>query len=108
MKNVTDATFEEEVLNSSGVVLVDVWAEWCAPCRQMGPVLNSLADQYGEGLTIAKVDADANPETVERMNVRGIPTLAVFVNGKEIQRLVGAQARSSLDKVLGEHIIVVR
>lgn len=106
LKNVTDETFDAEVLNASGVVLVDVWAEWCGPCKRMNPILSSLSDEFGDKLLVAKVDADTNPETVEKLNVQGIPTMVIYSNGEVITRIVGAQPRHEIQKVLAEHIIV--
>lgn len=106
LKTVTDETFDAEVLNASGVVLVDVWAEWCGPCKRMNPILNSLSDEFGDKLIVAKVDADTNLETVEKLNVQGIPTMVIYSNGKVIKRIVGAQPRHEIQKVLSEHIIV--
>ena len=78
--HVTDDNFEAEVLNSSTPVLVDYWAEWCGPCRMIAPVLDELADDFGDKLKICKIDIDANPGTPGKFCVRGIPTLMLFKN----------------------------
>ena len=79
--DVTDATFEASVLKSDVPVLVDFWAEWCAPCRQLAPTVKELAEEYGEKLRVVKVDVDANPGTAAKMQVRAMPTLLVIKGG---------------------------
>jgi thioredoxin 1 len=88
--DVTDATFEADVLKSDVPVLVDFWAEWCAPCRRLAPVMKELADEYGQKLRVVKVDTDANPKTAARMQVRAMPTLLVLKGGNVVGQLVGA------------------
>jgi thioredoxin 1 len=88
--DVTDATFEADVLKSDLPVLVDFWAEWCAPCRRIAPVIKELAEEYGEKLRVVKVDTDANPKTAARMQVRAMPTLLVLKGGSVVGQLVGA------------------
>ena len=96
INNVSDATFETEVLGSSKLVLVDYWAEWCAPCRMIAPLLNESADQYAGRLNIAKINIDENPKVPSRYNVRSIPTLMLFKNGEPVATKVGALNRSQL------------
>ena len=86
---VTDADFETEVLQSSKVVLVDFWAEWCAPCRMIAPVVESLADELGERLKVVKMDIDANPRVPGELQVMSIPTLIIFKDGQPAERTVG-------------------
>jgi len=93
---VTDASFGDDVLNAEKPVLVDFWAEWCGPCKQIGPALEELADEFGGALTIAKVNIDENPETPGRYGVRGIPTLMIFKDGKLASTRVGAAPKSAL------------
>ena len=98
--HITDATFEDKVLNSDKPVLVDYWAEWCGPCRLIAPILDEIADEYDGKLTVAKLDTDKNQATAMRFGVRGIPTLIVFSGGKETAREVGAVPRQRLDALL--------
>lgn len=93
---VTDETFEAAVLASQLPVLVDVWASWCVPCRQVSPIVEQLADEYAGRLLVAKVDADANPATVERLGVVSIPTLALFRGGEVVATLVGARPKPQI------------
>ena len=95
---VTDATFEQQVLKSNVPVLIDFWAEWCAPCRQLAPTIKELAEEYGEKLRVAKIDVDANPKTASQMQVRAMPTLLVVKNGAIVGQLVGRQPK---DKIKG-------
>ena len=90
IKHVSDATFEQDVLQSSTPVLVDYWAEWCGPCKMFAPVLEDLARTHAGRLTIAKLDIDANPETTGKFGIRGIPTLVLMEGAKERDRVTGA------------------
>ena len=96
-KPVTDASFVKDVLDADQPVLVDFWAEWCGPCRQIGPALEELSAQYGDKLTIAKINIDENPETPGRFGVRGIPTLKIFKGGEHAATKVGAAPKSAID-----------
>jgi len=87
---ITDASFESDVLKSSGPVLVDFWAEWCGPCKQIAPALDQIASEMQGKLTIAKLNIDENPNTPGRYGVRGIPTLMIFKDGKVAATKVGA------------------
>jgi thioredoxin 1 len=92
----TDQNFEATVLNASKPVLVDFWAAWCAPCKMLKPVVEDLAVDYGERVTIVELDVDANPGVASRFSVLSIPTLILFRDGKAAQRIVGYQPRASL------------
>ena len=93
---ISDASFEQDVLKASGPVLVDFWAEWCGPCKMIAPVLEELADEYNGKLTIAKLNIDSNIETAPKYGVRGIPTLMIFKNGEPASVKIGALPKSKL------------
>ncbi|MFO0200887.1 MAG: thioredoxin TrxA [Alphaproteobacteria bacterium] len=105
-KAVSDESFKTDVLDSSGAVLVDFWAEWCGPCRMVGPILDEIAAEYAGKLTIAKVNIDENPMTPNEYAVRGIPTMILFKDGKPLDTKVGAlpkgQLKSWISSTLGE------
>ena len=96
--HVSDATFDQDVLNSELPVLVDFWAEWCGPCKMIAPVLDELADQFDGKLKIAKVDVDANPDIPPKFGIRGIPTLIVFKGGNAEATKVGALSKTQLEE----------
>ncbi|MDX1486207.1 MAG: thioredoxin TrxA [Alphaproteobacteria bacterium] len=93
---VTDTSFEADVLNADGAVLVDFWAEWCAPCKQIAPILEEVATELEGKLTIAKVNIDENPQTPSKYNVRGIPTLILFKDGQVVGTKVGSVPKGAL------------
>ena len=95
-KAITDSSFSSDVLNADKPVLVDFWAEWCGPCKMIGPSLEEIADELGEQVTIAKINIDDNPEAPSRYGVRGIPTMILFKNGQPIATKVGAAPKSQL------------
>ncbi len=94
--HISDESFEGEVLNANGPVLIDYWAEWCGPCKMIAPILDELAEEYGERLKIAKLNIDDNPETPPKYGIRGIPTLMLFTDGKVEATKVGAVSKSQL------------
>ena len=103
-KKVTDETFEADVLKSDKPVLVDYWAEWCGPCKMVAPVLEAIAEEHGDKLTIVKLNVDDNPVVTQRYSIMNIPTLGVFVGGEVVKELVGARSKSALLRELAEYI----
>lgn len=99
-KEVTDATFEEEVINAETPVLVDFWADWCAPCKMIAPIVEELATEFDGKVKFAKVDVDNNPKSAMNFGIRGIPTLLIFSGGKPVDTVVGAVPKSVLKRRL--------
>ena len=95
-KAVTDASFSADVINSDKPVLVDFWAEWCGPCKMIGPALEEMSDELGEKVTIAKLNIDENPDAPTQYGVRGIPTMILFKGGQPVATKVGAAPKSAL------------
>ena len=102
--HVTDSSFEEEVLNTSEPVLVDYWAEWCGPCKMIGPVLEEIANEYSGKIKIAKLNIDENPATPPKYGIRGIPTLMLFKNGNVEATKVGAVSKSQLSAFIDSNL----
>ena len=96
MKQVTDTSFDSDILKAEGAVLVDFWAEWCGPCKQIAPALEELSKDLGTKVTVAKINIDDNPQTPGKYGVRGIPTLMIFKNGQVAATKVGALPKSKL------------
>jgi thioredoxin 2 len=94
---VTDATFEAMVLGAGTPVLLDCWADWCGPCHMLAPTIDALARDYAGRVLVGKLDVDANPGTASRFDIRGIPALLLFHNGRLVDRLVGVQPRTAID-----------
>jgi thioredoxin 1 len=101
---VTDATFVDEVLTSEKPVLVDFWATWCGPCKMVAPVLEEIAAEKGDKLTIAKIDIDENPNTPRDYQVMSIPTLILFQGGKPVKQIVGAKPKAALLRDLADYL----
>lgn len=102
-KHVTDNEFDGAI-SGSKPVLIDFWAEWCGPCKQIGPILDEIANEMGEKITVAKVNIDDNPESPQRFGVRGIPTMILFKDGKPVATKVGALPKSQLVEWLKSHV----
>ncbi|HVB30436.1 MAG TPA: thioredoxin [Gemmatimonadaceae bacterium] len=100
---VTDATFEQEVEKHDGLTIVDFWATWCGPCRMIAPVLDQLATEYAGKVRVAKLDVDTNIKTATRYNVRSIPLLLFFKDGKVVDQIVGAVPRANIESKLKQH-----
>jgi len=100
----TDTAWDTDVLNSNVPVLVDFWAEWCGPCRMMGPTVDAVADSYSGKVKVGKLNVDENPSSAMRYNIRGIPTLLLFKGGQVVEQRVGAAGKAELEKMLEAHI----
>ena len=104
VNEVSDSSFEQDVLKSDKPVLVDFWAAWCAPCRMLAPTVDAIAEKYSGNARVVKVNVDDNPSISQRYGIKGIPTLILFKNGKEEERVVGATSESAISRMLDKHI----
>ncbi len=102
--NVTTATFDAAIAGPDGLVLVDLWSPGCVPCRALAPILEDLAADYAEEVAVCKVDVEAEPDLPARLGIQGVPTLALFRNGQEVDRILGARTRSELSRWIEEHL----
>jgi thioredoxin 1 len=108
VRYVTDKSFEKDVLQSTKPVLVDFWAEWCAPCRMIAPTIDAIAEQYSETAAVVKVNVDDNSGTAQRYGIKGIPTLILFNGGKEVERVDGATSKESISRMIEKHAGVAK
>jgi thioredoxin 1 len=104
VKETSDGTFENDVLKSDRPVLVDFWAAWCAPCRMIAPTVEAVAEKYASNATVVKLNVDDNPSVSQRFGIKGIPTLILFKNGKEEERVVGATTEQAISRMLDKHV----
>jgi len=100
IKHVTDATYQSDVLDAKGAVLADFWAPWCGPCRMLGPVIEDLAQDYGDRMAFVKMNTDEYSATAQSLGIRGIPTLIFYVDGKEVDRKVGYAPRPQIEQTI--------
>ena len=98
--DVTDATFESEVLKSDTPVLVDFWAEWCAPCRAIAPIVKEIANEYGEKIKVVKINIDDSPQTPGTYGIRSIPTVLAFKDGQVVSQLTGARPKGDFEELV--------
>ena len=104
VKEVSDSSFEADVLKSDRPVLVDFWAQWCAPCRMLAPTVEAVAEKYAENSSVVKLNVDDNPAVSQRYGIKGIPTLILFKNGKEEERVVGATSKEAISRMIDKHV----
>jgi thioredoxin 1 len=101
---VNDSSFEQEVLQSKKPVLVDFWAAWCAPCRMLAPTVEAISEQYVDTAAVVKLNVDENPATASRYGIKGIPTLILFREGKEVERIVGATGKETISRMIEKYL----
>ena len=104
VKEVNDDSFEAQVLNSDKPVLVDFWAPWCAPCRMLAPTVEAVAQNFESTASVVKLNVDDNPAVSQRYGIKGIPTLILFKNGKEEERVVGATSKDAISRMIDKHV----
>ena len=104
VENITDASFETEVLKSETPVLIDFWAEWCGPCKVLGPVIDEVASEYSDRVKFVKLNIDHNPANTQKYGIRGIPTLILFKNGDKADTSVGVLSKSELSNFLEKNL----
>src|ERR1700747_947511 len=102
--DVSDGSFEKDVLQSDRPVLVDFWAAWCAPCRMLAPTVEAVAEKYADSARVVKLNVDENPSVSQRYGIQGIPTLILFKNGHEEERVVGATSEAAISKMIHKHV----
>ena len=103
-KDVTDATFQSEVLDSEKTIMVDFWAEWCGPCRAVGPILDAIATEHSDKISIVKLNVDDNPETAMKYGITSIPAMKVYRGGEVVKTVIGAKPKPALEADLAEFL----
>jgi thioredoxin 1 len=103
-REVTDATFEAEVLNSDKPIMVDFWATWCGPCRAVSPILDAIATEHADKIDIVKLDVDANPQTAMKYNITSIPAMKVYQGGEVVKTIIGARPKPAIEQDLAEFL----
>jgi thioredoxin 1 len=104
VREVSDGSFEQDVLKSDQPVLVDFWAAWCAPCRMLTPTVEAVAEKYSGAARVVKLNVDDNPSISQRYGIKGIPTLILFKGGKEEERVVGATSKEAISRMIDKHV----
>src|SRR3954469_3197674 len=104
VSEVSDSSFESDVLQANKPVLVDFWAEWCAPCRMLAPTVDAIAEKYADNARVVKLNVDDNPAVSQRYGIKGIPTLILFKSGKEEERVVGATSKEAISRMIDKHV----
>jgi thioredoxin 1 len=104
VQTLTDSNFEDSVIKSATLVLVDFWAEWCGPCRRLAPTVDELATDFDGRMVVGKLNVDDNPSTAGRFSIRGIPTLLLFKGGQIVEQVVGLADKDSLKKLIDKHV----
>jgi thioredoxin 1 len=103
VKEVTDNSFESEVRQAKKPVLVDFWAEWCGPCRMLAPTIEAIAEEHSGAVSVVKLNVDENPTTAAVYGIKGIPTLMLFSDGKEVERIVGVASKDTIVRTIAKH-----
>ena len=103
--SVSDSTFATEVLESDQIILVDFWAEWCGPCRAVGPILDQIAAEHGDKISIVKLNVDDNPQTAAKFQITSIPAMKVFRGGEVVKTIIGAKPKPALEADLAEFLV---
>ncbi|TDQ01839.1 MULTISPECIES: thioredoxin [unclassified Leifsonia] len=103
-RSVTDSSFEQDVLNSEKTILVDFWAEWCGPCRAVGPILDQIASEHADKIEIVKLNVDENPETAAKYQITSIPAMKVYQGGEVVKTVIGAKPKPALEADLAAYL----